>query len=249
MWRLGGKTSDFDFDHGKFSGQKHYATVRGQNETHTLVAIFDNAIGIGSNEKASYKNSPGLLLALHHERVTASVAAQYDHPRGRMANSRASFQTLPNGNVFLRWTYHTLLSEHTADGRLIMEAELELPGHCYRSYKFPWIGRPAQPPGVYSTTIGKNGTLQTIVHVSWNGSRKLYRLDETGNAMERISSLPRQGFETLLVQHAYANYVVAEAVDERGSPLGRSDFITTISPSSKLDDRVFDGRVVASSAH
>lgn len=35
------------------------------------------------------------------------------------------------------WTYYTQMSEHTADGKVIMKAFLKLPGHCYRSYKAP----------------------------------------------------------------------------------------------------------------
>ncbi|KAK3710114.1 hypothetical protein LTR37_010545 [Vermiconidia calcicola] len=248
VWRLGGKKSDFEFDNNdaRFSRQ-HHATVRGQNETHTLVAMFDNAIGTGSkNEEASYKNSRGLLLALQHNSSTASIAAQYDHPHGSMTNSRGSFQTLPNGNAFLGWTYHTLISEHTADGRLVMEASLKLPGHCYRSYKFPWVGHPAQPPDVYATTLevkDDNSSLRTVVYVSWNGATEvaswnLYRSDGSGNKTELVASVPRQGFETTLVYDVYASHVVAEALDSNEMSLGRSEVVQPIPPSDILSDEI-----------
>jgi hypothetical protein len=245
VWRLGGTKSDFTFatEDVKFSRQ-HHATARGQNATHTMVGIFDNAIGTSSNEIASHENSRGLLLALEHETMIASVEREYDHPDGAMTNSRGSFQTLPNGNAFMGWTYHTQLSEHTNDGRLIMQASLKLPGHCYRSYKFQWVGHPTQEPDVHSKTVksGKNGdkTMKTMMYVSWNGATEvhtwnLHRSDETGNVTDLIASMPRQGFETSLVYDGYASHVVAEALDQNGNQLGRSAAVRTLTPSEDFD--------------
>ncbi|KAK5168359.1 uncharacterized protein LTR77_006929 [Saxophila tyrrhenica] len=251
VWRLGGTNSSFSFASKsvKFSRQ-HHATVRGQNSTHTLVAIFDNAIGSAAvGEVATHSNSRGLLLSLEHETMTASIAAQYDHPQGALTNSRGSFQTLPNGNAFMGWTYHTQISEHTADGRLIMEASLKLPGHCYRSYKFPWVGQPARGPDVYAAVAAAgNETMQTVVYASWNGATEvstweLYHSDPSGKTIELVASTPRQGFETVLVYDGYAKHVIASALDAHGAELGRSSVIEATTPEEGFDG--FSAPVVA----
>ena len=254
VWRLGGRKSDFEFDtkDAKFSRQ-HHATVRGQNETHAFISMFDNAIGTGSkHEHATHKNSRGLLLALRTGaapgKMSAGIVAQYAHPHGGMTNSRGSYQALPNGNAFLGWTYNTLLSEHTADGRLIMEARLKLPGNCYRSYKFPWIGRPAQLPDVLSTAlVGGTGdkTVRTVAYVSWNGATEvaswnLHKTDQSGNVTELIASMSRQGFETALVYDSYASHVVVEALDRHGEALGKSAVVVTIPPRDRFSKPVVE---------
>ena len=47
MWRLGGVRSDFNFTDGSRFSRQHHARVVSQNETHTLVSVFDNARGSG----------------------------------------------------------------------------------------------------------------------------------------------------------------------------------------------------------
>lgn len=57
--------------------------------------------------------------------MTADIIASYDHPYRKHAFRRGSYQILPNGNAFVGWSEHALQSEHTPDGKLIMQAELE----------------------------------------------------------------------------------------------------------------------------
>lgn len=233
----------------KFSRQ-HHARVRGQNETHTLISLFDNAKGTGPEQLNHPTNSESraLLLAVQTEpEKKVEIVAKYTHPMGWFSNSRGSYQELPNGHVFLCWTYNSLLTEHHADGRLIFEAHFTHPAHSYRIYKYPWVGHPTEPPEIYaravSTGDSPNDTLHTMTYVSWNGATEvaswnLYKADRGGNATELVASVLRQGFETAITHEGYATYVVAEALDRNGEPLGRSRIFETIPPENKFDPSV-----------
>lgn len=238
----GGVKSDFEFQgHAKFSRQ-HHARVHEQNETHAIVSLFDNARGDGRKEHPTSKNSRGLVLSLRTDTntMTAEILAEYQHPLGQFTTARGRVQVLPNNNAFICWSGSTLQTEHSQDGQIVLEASFKLDGaNSYRSYKYPWVGRPRSPPDVHSIagSFGRNGT-NTLVHVSWNGATEvatwnLYKTDADGIHEELAASNARQGFETAVSYEGYASFVVLEALDEYGQILGRSNVEKTI-PSADL---------------
>ena len=220
--------------------------VRGQNESHTMISLFDNAHGDGPPQAEIPTNdiSRGLLFALRTDTspMTADLLQHYDHPRGGISNSRGSMQFLPNENIFMGWTYSSRQSEHTRDGKLLMEAFFRFgEAHSYRNYKFPWVGRPSQPPDVDSRGVDKheNAPLTTMIHVSWNGATdvktwQLYKSTADGKVMQLLGSTLRQGFETAFNYNGFAAYVILEALDEHGVaiPHGRSEVIKTTPPKN-----------------
>lgn len=242
VWRLGGKKSDFQIEgEAKFSRQ-HHARYREQNETHTIISVFDNAHGSGAKitEHPTNKISRGLVLSLRTDTIpmTAELLHHYDHPRDDVTNSRGSLSYLPNGNVFMGWTYSSRQSEHAADGRLLMEARFKHgAAHSYRNYKYEWVGRPAHPPDVHSAAVEMSDNTSTVVHVSWNGATEvanwnLYKTNPIGSAKQLVASTPRQGFESVLTYDRYASFVIVEAVDEQGGVLGLSEITKTIPPAN-----------------
>jgi hypothetical protein len=176
--------------------------------------------------------------------MEAEIIRQHDHPLGDYAHGRGSYQALPNGNTFMGWTQSSLHSEYAPDGKLVMEAAMKAELKSYRSYKFPWVGRPMQPPDVYSIALnGQAETTNTAVHVSWNGATevatwKLYKTERTGRMTELVASTPRTGFETALTYQGFASFVVAEALDRDGKTLGKSEVTRTIPPSDMLSPAV-----------
>jgi hypothetical protein len=244
VWRLGGLKSDFEFidEAAKFTRQ-HHAKIHSQNETHTLVSLFNNAKGSGhgEGEQPSSEESSALLLALRTDvtPMTAELVRRYGHPDGKISPSRGSLSFLDNGNAFVGWVFESLISEHTFDGKLLMQARLRHGENTYRAYKFPWIGRPSQPPDVHSMTMkNEQQRLTTLVHVSWNGATEvtswtLLHTNAEGNVFETIVSTPRQGFETALSYDGFAKYIVVVALDRNGEEIGRSKTIRTIFPSDK----------------
>lgn len=239
VWRLGGERSDFVFndDRAKFTRQ-HHSRVRGQNDTHVLLTIFDNAVGTGRDEEQDMrtKTSWGLYLSLRTDTspMTVDLVTRYEHPHWRynlVSQSRGSVQILPNGNAFVGWVWQSLHSEHAADGTLLMSADLlDHSMATYRSYKYEWVGAPEQPPDVHSAAMKRfpdDKYLTTVVHVSWNGATEvatwnLYHSNHDGKVTEFIASSPREGFETKIEYEGFARHVMLVALDSNGKELGRS---------------------------
>ena len=143
-----------------------------------------------------------------------------------LIDGRGSFQVLPNGNVFAGWAESSRISEHSAGGQLLLEAALRARHDTYRAFKFPWIGRPSQPPDVYSEISWPNDNTTTTVHMSWNGATEVatwnvHGNDANGNSIN-LGSTPRAGFETTMFYDGYATNVYAEAIDRHGKLLGTS---------------------------
>ncbi len=251
IWRFRGQDSDFAFD-DHFSGQ-HDARVREQNETHTIISILDNAIRPGTPHITN-DQSRGMIIALRIDTqpMTATVLKKYNHPDASYAPGRGNFQLLDNGNAFLAWWMRSLISENAPEGKLLMEASWIPELKSYRSYKFPWVGKPTEPPDVHSRAVNWTEeagvvaeAVQTVVYVSWNGatevaSWKLYKTTAEGGSREQIANVKRQGFETMLTYDGFASYVVVEGVDHDGHSLGESDVVKSIPPRSSFGSAVVE---------
>ena len=89
VWRLGGTKSDFEFvgPSAHFLRQ-HHGRVMTQNETHTVISLFDNAVGDGFDEHPTNDYSRGLIMLLDTVSMKASVITEYRHPRDRRTNAR-----------------------------------------------------------------------------------------------------------------------------------------------------------------
>ena len=182
IWRLGGLKSDFvhveDF---RFTRQ-HHVRYRGGNSTHTFISFLDNAKGQERWRGPSYPFSRGLVLVLDEAAtpMTARIIAQYNHPDGpgNYAHRRGGCQILPNGNVFMGWSEQALMSEHTSDGTILMQARLRPKWiGSYRAFKFEnWVGMPTDPPDVVARAVkptNPDECTRTEVFVSWNGATEV----------------------------------------------------------------------------
>lgn len=105
----------------------------------------------------------------------------------------------------------------------------------YRTYKFDWTGYPTDDPAVKAAVhAAKDGSLNTVAHVSWNGatevkSWKFYALQDDFEEV-LLGTVPRKGFETAAVFPGYHKHVLAEAMDSVGRSLGNSSFVLTELP-------------------
>jgi hypothetical protein len=144
-----------------------------------------------------------------------------------LIDGRGSFQVLPNGNVFTGWAESSRISEHSAGGQLLLEAALAAGHDTYRAFKFPWLGRPSQPPDVYSEITWPNNSTVTTVHMSWNGATEVAKwnahgIDADGNPI-LLGSTRRASFESIIFYEGYATKVYAEAIDRHGKVIGTSE--------------------------
>lgn len=153
IWRLGGVKSDFNFhDPRTIFARQHHARFRSQNATHTVVSLFDNAVGDYPSKASSFE-SWGLVLALRTDvtPMTVELVTRFQKPFTSMQDShplekaRGTVELMPPNedgkvNWFVGWVIGSQISEHASeDGRMLMHAEFRIPeAASYRAYKMDW---------------------------------------------------------------------------------------------------------------
>jgi len=179
IWRLGGVKNDFSMADDFIFTRQHNIRYLGENRTHTIVSMLDNATG-EDEQPPSYPFSRGLILALDErsDPMTAAIVQQYDHPDGDNHHSikRGNLQVLENGNILMGWSERARITEHTPDGTIVMEAKLQPVWlGTYRSYKFAFAGFPSQRPRAAgeASDADVEGGAQTTMYASWNGATEV----------------------------------------------------------------------------
>jgi Arylsulfotransferase (ASST) len=215
LWRLGGKRSDFRMGAGTAFAWQHDA--RHHNEGR-LISIFDNAA-----EPPVRAKSRVLVIALDRRARYARLVREYAHPRQLLAPFMGNAQLLRNGNVVVGWGALPYITEFHRNGEVRFDARLPAGGMNYRAFRFPWLGRPQEPPRLVSHTEAGRRALYT----SWNGATEVVRWRlEAGprpDDLEPVLTKPKQGFETSLPVPPGGRFGVAVALDAQGRVLGRSN--------------------------
>lgn len=221
LWRLGGKRSSFKLGPGARFAWQHDVERRADG----TISMFDN----GASPPV-HKRSRGLVLALDERARTARMVGQYTHPRGLLAANQGSFQTLPNGNVFIGWGSQRYFSEHAAGGALLFDGRLSMANDHYRAVRLPWTGRPASSPAVAAEPRGRR---RSAVYASWNGATEVASweiLAGERTSLAPVATAPRTGFETAVRVDAAGPYFAVRARDARGQVLGTSETVRRRSP-------------------
>ena len=236
IWRLGGQDSSFVHSNNFTITAQHDARLISENSTMTVISLFNN----GADElTAVEETSSGLIIALETsaEPKRARVLNRYDRPDGLLSRARGNFQVLENGNAFLCWSRNAYISEHSEDGRCLMEGKTVTRGLAsYRAYKFNFTGVPSiHELALKSLSFCSGQHMLTTHYVSWNGATEVrswnfYSVEghpagrEGGKAnYTLIGNAVKTGFETTFVSQARANYFAVEALDVRGATLGLSE--------------------------
>jgi hypothetical protein len=172
------------------------------------------------------------------DRYLAKVVRSYDHPQGPLSTSQGSLQVIPSGDdkkdskVFVGYGYNALFTEYSADGSVLCDNHFATnyswgtgDVQSYRAFKFPWIGRPVDPPTAILSTDGQ-------VYASWNGATEVrgYVLQHTRahptteKAWKDVLHIEKFGFETVIdIEDAeLLRYIRVKAVDKNGVMLGVS---------------------------
>ena len=186
LWRLGGKSNDFDIGPGAHFAWQH--DVRRQPDG--TLTIFDNGA-----TPAVEKLSRGLILELDEQAITATLLRQYTHPK-ILSGSQGSMQLLGNGNVFVGWGEVPHVSEFDYAGRMLFDAVLGEKYQSYRAFRLPWTGLPAEAPAIAVAEHGRERT----VYASWNGATDVDRWQllagTQAGALQPVSNTRSHGFET-----------------------------------------------------
>ena len=138
LWRLGGKSSDFEIGPGANFAWQHDA----RRQPDGTFTVFDNGA-----TPAVEKLSRGLILDVDEQAMTSTLLHQYTHPK-ILAASQGSVQLLENGNVFVGWGEIPHVSEFRRSGEMVFDAELGEKYESYRAFRLPWSGLPAEAPAL-----------------------------------------------------------------------------------------------------
>jgi hypothetical protein len=145
IWRLGGKTSDFQMGPGTQFAWQHDARPHAGG----LLSLFDD----GAAPKVQ-PESRGLVLALDTVRMRATLLRAYPHSPPVLAFALGNVQLLPNGNVLVGYGTASRLTEFSADGTPLLDLRLPENEVNYRGFRYPWIGRAPRPPAARARPDG-----------------------------------------------------------------------------------------------
>ncbi|KAM0714038.1 hypothetical protein Q7P37_011002 [Cladosporium fusiforme] len=252
IWRLScpgtdaSQPSDFECQNGLNFSSQHDARFISENDTHTVISIFDDASN-GFNKTAP--QSSGMVISLDHNDNTATLISQTFAPPegGILSDSQGNSQHLPDNHVFHGWGSIGAISEHAPDSNGDMQpvlyatfADVTRPGSVmnYRAFSFEWQSTPSTTkPAVYS--YARNTSSPNAIYVSWNGATTVatwnfYAADEIGQDFVAIGSSAKQGFETVFRAEAFHRWVMVEAVGSDGASLRNSSFQPAFVPSEGL---------------
>jgi hypothetical protein len=213
MWTLGGKNSSFKkLGRGTNTAWQHDVTRQADGE----ISIFDNG-----SDPPKHKYSRALFLELNGKKRTVKVAKAFTSPDGLLSDSQGNVQVLPNGNVFVGWGSEPYFTEYSPGGEVLLDAHFDAQKSSYRSFRFPWVGKPTERPAIASEA-GPSGTV--TAWASWNGDTRVatWRLlaGPREDALTVVGSAPRTGFETAVTATAAGPFVAMQGLDWSGNVLG-----------------------------
>jgi hypothetical protein len=216
VWRLGGKKSDFALGPKARFAWQHDPRIHAGG---TVISLFDN-----ETAPLVEPQSRALFLSLDQKRMTATFMRELTHDPPVSSRALGSVQLLENGNVLVGWGVNPYFGEYGPDDGVRLDVAFPHGEENYRAFRFPWVGRPTEPPVARIDPSGRS------LYVSWNGATEVahWRL-EAGREPQSVRSAltaPKSGFETPLTVPAAARHVVAVALDAAGRPLGQTATIS-----------------------
>ncbi|MGZ4339229.1 MAG: arylsulfotransferase family protein [Gaiellaceae bacterium] len=215
LWRLGGKRSDFTIVPGAEFSFQH--DVR--RHADGTLTIFDNNAAAPTSTTAARP----MRIALDLRAMTARLVAEFRADVPRVAWAMGNLQQLPEGGAFVGWGTAGAFTEFAPDGTVRFDASLADGSVTYRAFRFPWVGRPAQPPAV---VLLRDATGAATAHVSWNGATEVARWRaDVGPRRETLRpavAVRRAGFESAVRLGHRRGFVSLVALDAAGRELGAS---------------------------
>lgn len=242
LWRLGGAMSDFSFPPGLNFSFQHDARFREENETTTIISLFDNASN-GYTQTSRY--STGMILSLDHTTNSVTLVQTYIAPLEMISASQGNLQLLgrnqdwKRSSVFLGWGSNAYVSEYTPDGRMVLQGHFATTGTMnYRAFKYNFTSNPTDAPALY--TYAHNTSAPTSYWMSWNGATKvaqwrIYASTARTGPWSVVETVDKNGFETHFTAPRYHPWSLVESLDADGHPLKNSSRpIRTFVPREEL---------------
>ncbi len=228
MWKLGGSQPTIRQTNYNFSAQ-HDARFREENDTTTVLSLFDNASNWYINTSTI---SCGMIVAIDHETNSSTLIRSYNPPGpAPLSWSQGNMQILPNKNVVIGWGNIPAISEHLEDGTPVFAASVaDANSMNYRWYKYNWTGVPADPPAL--RTYSPSPTSGTTFWMSWNGATEvdhwnIYGTTSTSDEFTHLAKADNLGFQTTYSTTGHHPRAFVEAIGKDGTSLAKSSIFTT----------------------
>ncbi|CAG8100473.1 unnamed protein product [Penicillium nalgiovense] len=225
-WHLHGQTGgDFELGLDTSFCYQHDARFKFQSDERVTISLHNN-------EHASFTGhtsiTTGMVLDVElqgSKRVTLE-SRMWDATEPVYAESQGSYQSLGNGHVLQQHGSTPKIEGYDENGTIVMRARFgyDKTMQTYRTYRYPWVGRPATKPDVVACLDGKNG--KSTVYVSWNGATDVaYWKVYPGTEVKETAV--RNGFETTILVDGLtsSDSVVVAAVGGVGDGM-RSESVT-----------------------
>jgi hypothetical protein len=224
LWSLGGDHSTYRLSRDAIFTWQHDAQLHKGG----IVTLFDDeAFG-----QTAGVPSRGLVLKLNPQAHAATLVRQYAHsPPVFARQGQGNLETLANGDAFIGWGSdagsasepQVAMSEFTAQGGLLFDAQFTRPVESYRAFRGLWTGTPVAPPDVAAQSAPGG---QTTVYASWNGATQVARWQVLAGAdpshLSPVGTAARTGFETAITVASPGPYFEVQALDDSGKGLGTS---------------------------
>jgi hypothetical protein len=233
IWILGGKGNMFkDLSDGRATNFAYQHDARWSDD-YSTITMFDN--GVDDNHR-DIAYTRGLRIKIDQEDMTAELVTKYMNPQHLRSLSQGSFQTLPNGNVFMGYGNSAAMTEYSYNGTVLCDAHFGPQSRfgsgdvqSYRAYKYEWHGFPTTDPDV---TVLMDDEDTWTFYVSWNGATDVTNWILQGAAASEaeddqwqdLDELEKVGFETgFKLTISYPQYLRILALNINGTILGQSN--------------------------
>ncbi|MEM7532788.1 MAG: aryl-sulfate sulfotransferase [Chloroflexota bacterium] len=204
IWRWGGKKNQFTLTN---AGEEGVAWFNWQHDARRqetgTITLFDN----GNHKDPPH--SRAVEFEMDEENMTVTQVWQYRNDPDFYGRATGNVQRLPNGNSVIDWggvgiDFHLpFITEVTLDGRKAYEAYFQAVESTYRVFRFPWEGRPFEPPMLVASTLASSEGEETTLHYSWNGATHIASYDVYGGTttnpadFTKVDSQTKESFETV----------------------------------------------------
>ncbi|CAG8275237.1 unnamed protein product [Penicillium olsonii] len=224
-WHLHGRTGgDFQLGLGTSFCYQHDARFISQSEERVTISLHNN-----DNTDFTGRTSltTGLIIdvELQGSRQVTLKSRMWDAAEPVFAVSQGSYQSLGNGHSLQNHGATPKIEEYDKAGAVVMRARFGYDNtmQTYRTYRFPWVGRPSTKPSVVACSESDG---KTVVYVSWNGASDVQAWKVRSKTAGEKTAV-HNGFETRIVVEGLANSdsIVVEALGGVGDGVA-SDSIT-----------------------
>ena len=155
--------------------------------------------------------------------MTARLVAEYRPDVPRVAWAMGNLQQLPDGGAFVGWGTAGAFTEFAPDGTVRFDASLADGSVTYRAFRFPWVGRPAEPPkrGAHARGGRSDDGARELERRHRGGAVARGRRARGASALRPVAAVRRAGFESAVPLGARRGFVSLVALDAAGRELGR----------------------------